>query len=166
MNRKDLKVGEIYAFQTHKRDSPSFRPTPVRLVSLYDEIVLKTYPDGSVRRGTGIIIEYLDSERLTSLGWNHFICKDPRYLWRTWADQVVKSAADEIAWQEQRAAKRALEAEARAKNCEVWSEIRTILGSVETDATFGWQFQSMPNATTPVTAQELLRMFEIVRERK
>jgi hypothetical protein len=165
MNRKDLKVGEIYAFQTHRRDSPYFKPAPVRIVSLYDEIVLKTYSDGSVRRGTGIIIEYLDSERLTSLGWNHFICKDPRHLWRTWADQVVKSTADEVAWQEQRAATRALEAEARAKNCEVWSEIRTILGSVETDARFGSWFQGTPNAETTVTAEELLQMFEIVRRR-
>lgn len=165
MNRKDLKVGEIYAFETHQRDSPYFKPAPVRIVSLHDEIVLKTYSDGSIRKGTGIIIEDLDRKDLTSKGWKHRICYEPRYLWRTWADQVVKAAADEVAREERHAATQQKEAEDQVENRVIWSEIHSMLGSVETDARFGWWFQSTPNATTTVTAQELLRMFKIARDR-
>jgi len=165
MNKKDLKVGEVYAYSSKRRDNPCGRLTPVRLIGIDEEIVVRRWLDGSVNKAKGIAVEQVDPETFEPLETRRpFLIDGPARLWRTWAEQVSHGAAEKEARlkkMEEQAARRAAD---EAVNAGLWADIEYMIGREKVEE-FEESYRDEPNVTLRISAARLLELLRVARGR-
>lgn len=151
MQKKDLKVGEIYAYSHNLESSPyAGQPSPVKLLAIDEPNPMwRRYQGG---QPNGHRVARVDEDTHEIIGRERYVTS--RELWRTWADQVPIEAEKARLDAEHKARNRTQAEIRREQHRQNWESLNALLPN-DLPNTVKWA-RLNEGTTMRLTAAELL----------